>query len=654
MTSIQALPNGLLSSVFSYLSPEEQRINHRVNNLWREVSCDRLGQLAFLEATTGLSEGHIERLLNKPPFSQLIEKILGKTFSLSSDADTFKGKLLSKLLYIECSNSSEGAITFLKNLSPEKRALINELKFHSNHHISDDLLLHFFKLCPNVKSLSIDGAMISGLCFAEMPEQIQLEELALFNCNKLKEDFLKIFFSSKARSLKELNFISKTTGEGLASIPALNRLEKLDLSCSDYLKKDFLKNFFSLKIPELKELYLNGCLSITGEELSYISEQNQLEVITLNSSLNLNEKFLSIFFSKANKLKFVSFSYLDTTCEGLSNIPEDNQLEGLSLNNCKNIKEEWLGRFFSIKSSRLKWVDFNESNTTGQGLSFIPEQNQLEELDCSQCKELNEEFLKIFFTKAFKLLQVSFSLSNTTGEGLSFIPENNQLEELDCSQCKELNEEFLKIFFTKAFKLLQVSLSSSNTTGEGLSFIRKQNQLKKLSLFSCRHLTEDYLKDFFSKAFALQKLNLKNTNTTCEGLSFIPENNQLKELVLINCNSLAEDYLKVFFLKTSMLQKLYLQHSNTTCEGLSFLPEKNILRELSLDFCKNLDEDFLKTFFTSKASMLEVVNFFLSNTTFEGILHLPEENHLELIIVKFTPHISVDFLQRFPNEIVMS
>ncbi|MGD2170301.1 MAG: hypothetical protein PVI40_08690 [Chlamydiota bacterium] len=389
---------------------------------------------------------------------------------------------------------------------------------------------------------------------------------------------------------------SKITGKFLTKISEQNQLEKLSLFLCENFNEDFLKEFLSQKAFHLKELGLD-CINITGEALSHILVGNQLETLSLSNCQNLNESLLKGFLSmKAFHLKKLVLSSSNTTGEALSNILQDNQLEKLDLFNCRNLNESLLKDFLSMKAFHLKKLDLSSTETTGEGLLHITEGNHLETLFLYNCENLNENFLKRVFSKASCLKELDLSSTNTTGEGLSCISVENLLEKLLLRDCRKLNEAFLKNFFPKVPRLKELDLSSTNTTGEGLSLILKDNQLEKVHLTNCLSLGGIFLRDFFSlKASFLKELDLANTNTNGKSLPYLLKENQLERLNLNCCSFLNEDFLGEFLsLKAFSLKELRLSSTEITGKAFSHISDEHRLESLVLYNCKHLNKDFLE------------------------------------------------------------
>ncbi|PIS01841.1 MAG: hypothetical protein COT84_00505 [Chlamydiae bacterium CG10_big_fil_rev_8_21_14_0_10_35_9] len=702
-----SLSVNMWAKTISFLAPEQQLIASQVSKLWKNASQVPLCRLALMQSISNLQLGQRCTFVKQEP--QLIEYLVNLEFNEVLDPyHKSKGEFLARIIESKFESGVSNAMNYLRSLSEENRKLIKSLGFRClpdpNLDFTEEQVGEILSLCPNLKSLTLSGSSITGECLAVISEKNQLEKLCLVNCRNLNEGFLNDFFQ-KAAHLKELD-LSKTniTGECLANILKENQLEKLCLERCKNLEEQFLAEFFQKAIC-LKEVNLSFS-NTTGEGLAHIPHhQNQLEKLCLKYCENLQEGFLKIFFSKAAHLKEVDLSFSNTTGEGLAHIPhhqnqleklylnscekldeqffavalqkvvhlrdlklkqsfitgeclafisEENQLEELELYSFRNLKEEFLTTFFS-KVFHLKKLDLSGTNITGECLAHLPERNQLESLDVGRCKNLNENFLKVFFLKAAHLRKVEFygPNSNTTGEGLAHLPERNQLEILDLHYCRNLNENFLKAIFLKAAHLREVNLCGSNTTGAGLAQIPEKNRLEILNLNVCDSLNENFLKVFFLKAAYLRKVEFDSSNTTGEGLAQIPEKNRLENLDLKRCQSLDEVYLAQFFsLKAAHLRIVDLSQTNTTGEGLSRIPENNRLEHLVLEYCRSLAEAHLAQFFSLKAAHLRIVNLYGSNTTGEGLSHIPENNRLKIVLLEECETLNMRLLDRIPKKIL--
>jgi hypothetical protein len=608
-----------------------------------------------MESITRLPEKKIGLFLEKDP--KLVERLIALKFNeVLGFSSKVTGEFLSKVIERKFEKDIPGMISFLENLPDEKRVMIKSLDFscEEDHDFTDDQVEQVIALCPDLTSFTLSLSRTTGRWLTQVSKESKLEELSLFYCTDLNEEFLIEFFTARAAHLRSVDLsYTNTTGEGLAYLPENNQLRELFLDRCYYLNERFLEGFFSLKANQLKKIVLDKT-EITGEGLSYISEQNQLENLSLAHCTDLNENLLEIFFSKAAHLKIVNLSQTYTSLKGLSQIPVESQLRELVLSSCAFIKEHYLIEFFSLKASHLRKLNLASTKTTGEGLACIPEKNKLEEISLRACNKLDETFIRRFFPlKASHLRSVDLSYTNATGEGLSQLPENNQLRELFLSSCMLLRESCLLDFFSlKAPQLRKIDLSYTNITGKGFVTIPKENQLETLLLRSCEKLDEYFLGRLLaSKAAYLKEIDLSFTNITGRGFVTIPKENQLETLLLRSCEKLDEYFLgRLLASKVAYLKEIDLSHTKIIGKGLVAIPKENQLETLLLSSCEKLNEYFLGRFFSSKAAYLKDVDLSFTNTTGAFLTHILPGNQLKYLELNGCQNLNRQFLARIKEQ----
>jgi uncharacterized protein YjbI with pentapeptide repeats len=500
-----SLPKDILTSVISFLSPEQQLLDRRVSQTWLKASKARLCEFALMRSITKLPKG--ERNLFLKGHLGLIQHLGNLNFhSLLDPNSKFKREFLSKVTESKLEEGSLSVITYLQSLSEKQRGMIETLEFSCDaQDFTDEHIAEMLALCPRLKSLTLINSQITGVGLAQILEGNQLESLYLDCCENLDEDALANFFL-KTPDLKEVKFFeTNIKGRCLAEIPEGNHIEKFVLHECDYPDEDDLAIFFS-KATFLRELDLSYTLT-AGGCLADIPEENHLEKLSLSlSSHDPAEDDLAVFFSKATHLREVILSSTSISGRCLAQIPEENHIEKILLNSCHGLDEDFLVDFFS-KATHLREVILSSTNISGRCLTQIPEENHIEKLLLKLCENLSEDALADFLSKAAHLRKIDLSSTNITGKCLTHIPEKNYLEKLDLNYCQNLIECFLAgFFFQKMANLKEVNFYAANITGEGLSFIAKKNRLERINLQECDNLKKGFLSPFFSKTPYLKEI----------------------------------------------------------------------------------------------------------------------------------------------------
>lgn len=170
-------------------------------------------------------------------------------------------RLMPKLTYLslECCSSLNGQ--GLQNIAMSCLQL-EYLSLSLNKQLNDeDLVLAFKSGLSKLKTFRADYTGINGSCFKYF-KSLDLQELSLHSCQKLKDDLASIF---QARMVK---------------------LHTLDLSASN-ITGDFFEE--PLILPNVKRLYLDFCPQICHLNIDRIEKLRQISLFGTQNLTNLDE-----------------------------------------------------------------------------------------------------------------------------------------------------------------------------------------------------------------------------------------------------------------------------------------------------------------------------------------------------------------------------
>ena len=167
-------------------------------------------------------------------------------------------------------------------------------------------------------------------------------------------------------------------------------------------------------------------------------------------------------------------------------------LKQLICSECKSLQDEFLKKLQHIE---LKVLNINSTDIEGTGFAFLPE--TLEELYCQSCEMLQDDFLAGL--QHTKLKKLDIALTNIAGAAFGNFPPS--LEELDCTHCEELQD--LSLADLQHTKLKKLDLTRTNILGTYFNCL--PSTLKTLCCHSCQNLQDPSLAK-------LQQINLKKLN----------------------------------------------------------------------------------------------------------------------------------------------
>lgn len=365
----------------------------------------------------------------------------------------------------------------LQNLNHIKQLTNIENLDLSNNQLIDLSVLHNFS---DLKEINLAGNTFDSI--KKMPTLTQLEKLNMSNTSS--NDLNKITLYKNLKSLD----ISNNTILSLNGIEQFNQLNDLDISNNPILDLEILTQLFNLQNIKLTNV-LNS-----DKALPFISN---LKSIDLSNSNNNYKQFNFIIDERLlNQLQALNLN--DARINNISfleKISENNQLEKLSISNnqLKNLT-------YLTKLNKLKELDIS-NNDLSKVEFHLP--SALEILNLS-----NTNFINSYYLSDVPLLKEIY-LDYTNIEYVDSIQLNhlqilsalncqniNQLDRIDAPNLKELNILQCNCnsdySFMKKYKSLEVLQISSIDASLGKILLQLKH-LKKIECFSIDEQTYNQL-----------------------------------------------------------------------------------------------------------------------------------------------------------------
>jgi hypothetical protein len=285
--------------------------------------------------------------------------------------------------------------------------------------------------------------------------------------------------------------------------------------------------------------------------------------------------------------------------------------------------ERFKGRIVSFSDSR------EEPHSLSDLLNYFP---QLEKLELSNCKDINEINLDEGFFFCLKTLHLSNSsiTSDTLSRLLQHCPK---LEGLCLFNCNEINTSLnlANDFCLRELKELTLNRSTPHETF-GHLFTSCSN-LEKLDLSNCEGVNGVW---YFVKGFCLSRLKtlyLTGVSITSEALGQLLNNfPNLQKLILRQC--IIDQFIpSADEFRLSKLKQLWLGGSSITSETLNMLLNRcHNLETINLSNCKIKEE------------VIHLVNEF----------HLNKLNFLDLTGLSITDDVLIRLLNYCPNLFLLN
>lgn len=277
---------GIFAKTVSYLSLREFHLLNRVSKTWRDALHTRVCVCHDIE---------IRGRLDLREFSKIPPLDIGNETFQNQDPT---GKVLNAYFFMQLeSMSKQEKLNYLQKLTLEQRERIQTLKLDKE--VTDNDVVGFLTLCPNVRSLTVISSLITGSFLLEVPDQ--LTQLKLVGVN-LKVRPLE---SELGRfvELVSLEVNSKSLSSAwLQCLPSSSPLQSLTLT-SDELRDDDIGRalskckfliFLKIEAPNIEGSFLQEVgteivtLNLKGNGFlsAYLAEplqKNTLKKLTVHS-----------------------------------------------------------------------------------------------------------------------------------------------------------------------------------------------------------------------------------------------------------------------------------------------------------------------------------------------------------------------------------
>lgn len=563
-----------------------------------------------------------------------------------------------------------------------------------------DAALEKISTCTNLETLILAGAdQITDKGFAQLAKLENLTKLNIACCDGVTDKGLKHLKEFKSRDkLIELD-VSGCPGITDDSIPNINLLDNLEvpniegtnikkfefaqLKCLKNLKEVLLESSqVSRGIPEClkgkstttKSLMLDA--SITDEDLVYLKDYNQLEVLDLSNCGQITNKGLN-YLTGLRNLKTLILSSdggFDNECIGILQKnqsleevkfvdSESKEIEGHAfvVDTFEGLKAKEKRLLLASEQSRLELL-YNDQRVENApkiiekiGLKQEKKEPKREPKTVQSVKK-QENLLQPITTllplsfgnvtsdattlkltasvtdgdlqfligfKNLKSLDLS-ACTNLTNEGLGILGRLTKLESLSLEKCKQFSSEVIENAIRPLVNLKVLKLGWTQIAN--LDCIKNFKKLQQLHLQACNVISDKALVSI-ENLTQLTSLRLSGcSDISNKSLDTISQLNNLIELYLDKTNiSDEEDLYKLSILRN--LEKLSLSHTKISTE---FLKQLTKLRKLKVIFLNgiNISKKMLLLLRECKSLVVEYEN---ERQTRLKLNHLTSDKDLELL-----------------------
>ena len=271
-----------------------------------------------------------------------------------------------------------------------------------------------------------------------------------------------------------------------------------------------------MSLPSLSSLIIRRSIEfISGINVNIVSKQLQTVHLTCDHRTLNNDWFLQILEQCGSTLKSLTLEKSIITGEILIKYNRTLPcLKNLNIRYCTLLTNKGLLQILQLCGSRLRSLDIQFTNITGENLSeYKGTLPCLENLNMSYCKQLtNKGLLQILQLCGSTLRSLDILGTNITGENLSEYKGTLPcLENLEIRLCRLINKGLLQILQLCGSTLRSLDISGTNITGENLSEYKGTLPcLEYLNMYASYNLTEKGL----LKILQLCGSKLRSLNTT--------------------------------------------------------------------------------------------------------------------------------------------
>ncbi|KAG2203933.1 hypothetical protein INT47_007516 [Mucor saturninus] len=337
----------------------------------------------------------------------------------------------------------------------------------------------------------------------------------------------------------------------------------------------------------LKTANFRGCIQLTGHGLRTLSEYcPNLQVLIIKDCRGLSAASIAHFLQRANELKVLDVSGLDTMKNSSLTSTSLNKLERLNMSWCRNMTGSGILSMITICTS-LRYLKLN---------------------GCSQLDDITMSSLGTYLPNLSHLcLAACTSLKDT---GLSSFLKNHSafhLTHLNLSSCAKLTDVSLRNIAIYSTGISHLELAGCVLmTDLGFTFLSPRlRSLVHLDLEDLQHITDITVKTIANHQPHLVRFCLSNcTQISDDGIAHLVLNGicrELQHIELDNC-TITDGVLKAI--------ALYLeqQQSKLTNSSLfTFKPRKINVEVLD---CSNITEVGVKEALAKASPMLTIKSFY--------------------------------------------
>ncbi|PSS19616.1 F-box/LRR-repeat protein [Actinidia chinensis var. chinensis] len=319
--------------------------------------------------------------------------------------------------------SSSGLISVIRGHSGLRQLYASYCFFE----LSTTLLYSLTEL-KNLKTISVDGAQVSGSSFHMICTNCKfLVEIGMSKCKGVTDTGL-IQLASACPNLKILNLTccDSITDAAISAITeSCRNLSCLKAESCNLLTEKSLDVLGSRSLL-LKDLDLTDCSGVNDAGLNYLSECSELLCLKLGLCANISDKGLSYIASNCTKIcELDLYRCTGIGDDGLAALSSGcKKLKRLNLSYCNEVTDrglQFLGHLKELSDLELRGL----VNITGTGLAALAAGcRRLSELDLKNCENINDSGFWALAYYSRNLRQINLSCCAISDVGLCMVMGN--------------------------------------------------------------------------------------------------------------------------------------------------------------------------------------------------------------------------------------
>lgn len=348
-----------------------------------------------------------------------------------------------------------------------------------------------------------------------------------------------------------------------------------------------------------------GCIQLTGHGLRTLSEYcPNLQVLIIKDCRGLSAASIAHFLQRANELRVLDVSGLDTMKTSSILSTSLNKLEKLNMSWCRNMTGPGILTMITASCISLRYLKLN---------------------GCSQLDDTIMSSLGTYLPNLSHLCLAACTSLKDSGL-LSFLKNHSSLNltHLNLSSCARLTDGSLRNIAIYSTKISHLELAGCVLmTDQGFSFLSPRlRSLVHLDLEDLQQITDITVKSIANNQPNLARFCLSNcTQISDDGITHLVLNgicHKLQHIELDNC-TITDQVLKTI--------ALYLEQQKGNLSNSSLFSFKQRQINVEVLDCSNITETGVKEALAKAGSMLTIKSFY----SFQQAVEINDEEPVDNI-----------------------